>query len=67
MGREIRHRIVAVATAQIVILVNRAVPKNALAALMTSETLRILKWHWRHALVGKADDRREIRWLFDMS
>jgi len=66
VGRKIRHRIVAVAAGQIVILVDRAVPENALAALMTRDALRVLLRNRRLALARKTYDGRQIGWVLDM-
>ena len=51
MGGKIRHGIVAIAAGEIVVLVNRAVPKDSRAALVTGETLGVLPCDGCDALV----------------
>ena len=48
--RIVRHRIVAIAAGEIVVLVNRTVPENPLPALMAGQALRVSLRYWRLAL-----------------
>lgn len=66
MRCEVRHRIVAIAAGELVVLVNRAVPEDALPSLMARQALRILARYRRLALVGEADDRCVVGWILHM-
>ena len=49
-----------IAAGEVVVLVNRPVPKNALSALMAGKALGVLPRYRRETLVRKADDRRQV-------
>lgn len=66
MRGEVRHRVVTIAAAHIVAVVNGVVPEDALTALMAGQALRVLLRNRRPALAGKADDRAEIGGFFNM-
>jgi len=57
---------VAVAAAKIVVLVNRAVPEDALSALMAGEALGVLLRDRCFAFVREADDGRKIAGILDV-
>ncbi len=53
--RELRHRVMAVAARQLVLLVHRAIPVDALSTFVAGKTLALLFLDWRTPLAGEPD------------
>ena len=64
--RLLHHRVVAVAAGDLVVVVGRADPVQALPALVAAQTLRILLLDWSAPVARETDDERVVPGLLRM-